>query len=46
METFCSSTVTLSLLLCFLDRASMLRIVEVDGTALMQKGPRLDIQNV
>ena len=46
METFCFRTVTLHLLRCFLDRASMLRIVEVDGTVLMQKGPPLDIQNV
>ena len=46
MEKFCSNTVALDLLLCCLDRASMLRIVEGDGTASMQRGPLLDIQNV
>ena len=46
METFCSNTVAFHLLLCCLDRASILRIMEVDGTAWMQRGPLLDIQNV
>ena len=45
MEKFCSNTVALHLLLCCLDRASMLHTVEVDGTAWMQRGPLLDIQN-
>ena len=44
METFCSNTVSLHLLLCCLDRASMPHIVEVDGTVWMQRGPLLDIQ--
>ena len=48
MEKFCSNTVALDLLLCCLDRASMLRpsMLEGDGTASMQRGPLLDIQNV
>ena len=46
MEKFCSNTVALHLLLCCLHRASMLHTVEVDGTACMQRGPLLDIQNV
>ena len=46
MEKFCFNTVALHLLLCCLDRASMLRIAEVDGTVWMQRGLLLDIQNV
>ena len=46
METLCSNTVALYLLLCCLNRASMLHIVEVDGTAWMQRAPLLDIQNI
>ena len=45
-ETFCFNTVALHLLLCCLDRAFMQRIVEVDGTVWMQRGPLLDSQNV
>ena len=42
METFSSNTVTVTLhmLLCCLDWTSMLHIVvEVDDTALIQRGP-------
>ena len=46
METFYSNTTPLYLLLRYLDRASMLHIMVVDGTAWMQRGLLLDIQNV
>ena len=46
MKKFCFNTVALHLLLCCSDRASMLRIAEVDGRAWMQRRPLLDIQNV
>ena len=46
MELFNSNTTPLYLLLCYLDRDSMLHIMEVDGTAWMQRGRLLDIQNV
>ena len=49
METFCSNTVTVTLhmLLYCLDWTSMIHIVvEVDETALIERGPPQDIQNV
>ena len=46
METISSKTVALHLLLCCLDQTSMLRIMEGDDTAWMQRYPLLDICNV
>ena len=46
METCSSNTVRLHLLLCWLDRACILHIVEVDGTAWMERDSLLDIQNI
>ena len=46
MKTFYSNTVALHLLLCCLHRASILHIVEVDGTVWMKRGPLLNTQNL
>ena len=46
METFCSNTVALHLLLFCLDQPSIPDIMEVDDTAWMQIVSLFDIKNV
>ena len=46
METFCSNTVALHLLLYCLHRASVLYYVEADGITWLKRGLLLGTQNV